>query len=140
VSAMNTSPVTTSTPPTAATSTTAPSAVLGKDDFLKLLAGEMRNQDPMSQSNQDPSQLIAQMTQLSILEQLTNLATAQQQSADELHASQAVGLIGHAVDYTAADGTKASGTVEQVALEGGAPTLTIAGKPGIPLASVTGVR
>jgi flagellar basal-body rod modification protein FlgD len=137
---MNANPVTNSTAPTAATSTTSPSGVLGKDDFLKLLAGEMRNQDPMSQSNQDPSQLMAQMTQLSILEQLTNLATAQQQSADELHASQAVGLIGHTVDYTAKDGSKATGTVEQIALDGGAPTLTISGQAGIPLGSVTAVK
>jgi flagellar basal-body rod modification protein FlgD len=137
---MNSNPVTNATATLGATTATSPSGVLGKDDFLKLLAGEMRNQDPMSQSNQDPSQLMAQMTQLSMLEQLTNLATAQQQSADELHASQAVGLIGRTVDYTAKDGSAQTGTVEQVSLDAGVPTLTVGGQSGISLGSVTSVK
>lgn len=44
---------------------------LGKNDFMKLLMQQMRNQDPLSpQSN---SESIAQMAQFSSLEQSTNL-------------------------------------------------------------------
>ena len=53
---------------------------LGKDDFLKILMAQMSNMDPMSASSQDPSQMTQQMTQYSILEQITNLNTTQNQS------------------------------------------------------------
>lgn len=49
------------------------SNILGKDDFLKLMITQMKNQDPMSPM--DGSQFASQLAQFSSLEQLSNLNT-----------------------------------------------------------------
>src|SRR3954468_9953633 len=108
---------TTGTTTAATTATTASSSkkadqVLGKDDFLKLMVAQMKNQDPMNPS--DDKDNIAQMAQFSSLEQITNLATATQKLADSMQMTQTLGLIGHTVSYKAADGTMTSGTVSAV--------------------------
>lgn len=55
------------------TSATSPGG-LGKDDFMKLLIQQMKNQDPMNPM--DGSQFAAQLAQFSSLEQLQNLNTS----------------------------------------------------------------
>ena len=104
---------------------------LGKDDFLKLLVGQMKNMDPLSQSGNDPSQSMAQMTQYSILEQLQNMSQSNQALAQQSKLSSTIQLIGHTVSYSKADGTPAEGKVEKVETAGGKVTLTIDGTPGI---------
>ncbi|NLG52803.1 MAG: flagellar hook capping protein [Clostridiales bacterium] len=51
-----------------------PSAELGKDDFLLLLLTQMKYQDPLNPM--DSNDYIAQMAQLSTLEQMTNMTHA----------------------------------------------------------------
>src|SRR3954465_266316 len=69
-------------------------AGIGKDDFLKLLVGQLQHQDPMQPS--DDNQFIGQMAQFSQLEQETNAA----QSSDQLVRASTLGLIGRTVTYT----------------------------------------
>ena len=53
------------------------SQTLMKDDFLKLLIVQLKNQDPLSPV--DDSQFLAQMAQFSALEQMTNIAESVQE-------------------------------------------------------------
>src|SRR3954467_652243 len=126
---------TTATSTAAATASTASSTkkadqALGKDDFLKLMVAQMKNQDPMNPA--DDKDNIAQMAQFSSLEQITNLANATQELANRMSLTQNVGLLGHAVTYKAADGTSASGTVDGLDLaKDGSATLSVGGATGI---------
>ena len=104
---------------------------LGKDDFLKLMLAQMSNMDPLSQDSSDPSKSTEQMTQYSILEQLTNLNSGLSGLTSQGSVSQSVALIGHTVSYSDDNGTPTSGKVESVQTAGGKNTLTIDGKAGI---------
>jgi flagellar basal-body rod modification protein FlgD len=140
---MATDPITgttTATTATAATSSTKKAdPVLGKDDFLKLMVAQMKNQDPMNPA--DDKDNIAQMAQFSSLEQITNLATATQDLANKMSLTQNIGLLGHTVTYTGANGTAVSGTVDGMNLEkDGTATLSVAGQTGVDPTSITAVR
>ena len=111
---------------------------LGKDDFLKLLIAQLKNQDPSNA--QDMESMTQQMTQFSMLEQLTNMNEATQTANVSLARNHAVELLGKTVSYLSADGTVKEGVVEHVDTSASAPRLTIAGETGLLLADVTGVR
>lgn len=51
---------------------------LGKDDFLRLLVAQLSNQDPLEP--QDPSEFVAQLSQLTSLEQLITIRQAAEES------------------------------------------------------------
>jgi flagellar basal-body rod modification protein FlgD len=137
-------PTTTTTATTAVTGTsqtskTAANNILGKDDFLKLMVAQMKNQDPMNPA--DDKDNIAQMAQFSSLEQITNLANATQELATRMSLTQNVGLLGHDVTYTGTDGTAVTGTVDGLDLKtDGTTTLSVAGKTGIDPTKITSVR
>ena len=113
-------------------------AFMGKDDFLKLLVAQLKNQDPSNA--QDMDQMTQQMTQFSMLEQLTNLAEATQSSNVSLARTHAVELLGKTVSYKAADGSVKEGVVSAVDTTASAPRLTIAGQPSLLLSDVVGVK
>ena len=101
-----------------------PSSQLGKDDFLKLLVGQLRHQDPL-----DPlkdQEFMGQMAQFSQLEQMTNVASVTQ-------SQHAFALIGREVKYNdTATGDLLTGTVSKVVIEQGKPTLMIGDKKVAP--------
>ena len=110
----------------------APSGELGKDDFLRLMVGQLKNQDPLNPM--EDKDFMGQMAQMSSLEQLTNMAATMQND-------RAFSLIGRQVTYLDADtGAVATGTVEKVVIEAGKPTLTVAGKDGVEPSEVTTVQ
>jgi flagellar basal-body rod modification protein FlgD len=68
---------------------------LGKDDFLKILIAQMKNQDP-TQPLQD-REFIAQMAQFSSVEQLQNMALEMTRLRQSI--GMASGLIGKTVSW-----------------------------------------
>jgi flagellar basal-body rod modification protein FlgD len=113
---------------------------LGKDDFLKLLVGQMKNMDPLSQDNKDPSESVGQMTQFSMLEQITNLTQSTQALTQQSKTASTINLIGRNVSYSQDDGSTAVGTVETVQTAGGKVSMTINGQAGIDPDKVLEVR
>ncbi|WP_338835765.1 flagellar hook capping FlgD N-terminal domain-containing protein [Neomoorella thermoacetica] len=92
---------------TTGTTSTVPNKGLGKDDFLKLLAAQLQNQDPLNPVSD--TDFIAQIAQFSALEQMNNL----NESFNEAIMLQAVGLIGKEVTARINDQTL-TGTVSKV--------------------------
>jgi flagellar basal-body rod modification protein FlgD len=113
-------------------------AFMGKEDFLKLLIAQLKNQDPSNA--QDMESMTQQMTQFSMLEQLTNLAEASEASNVSLARTHAVELLGKTVSYRAKDGSVKEGVVGHVDTTASAPRLTIGGETGLLLADVVGVK
>jgi flagellar basal-body rod modification protein FlgD len=114
-----------------------PKSLLNKDDFLKLFVAQLQHQDPMSPMDND--QMVAQMSQLSTVEQLTNMASANAVMAQTQAQSSAVALIGRTVTWTDADDAAHTGVVEKVSTKDGAPSLTVAGTDGVDPSSITQV-
>src|SRR2546430_17659212 len=110
----------TSTNPISQTSTstktqpTASAQTLGKDDFLKLLVGQLQHQDPLAPS--DDQQWIGQMAAFSQLEQVTNMADTTQKIVDTLNTNGALSLIGHTVTYLHSNGGRPHAALATAAL------------------------
>ena len=115
------------------------SGVLGKDDFLKLLVAQLKNQDPMAPSTDQ--EWIGQMAQFSQLEQASNTAKDTSRIANQLGHAGALGLIGRTVTYYDDEKNPVTGVVQQVDMAAdGKATLTIAGQSGIDATRVTQVK
>jgi flagellar basal-body rod modification protein FlgD len=111
---------------------------LGKDDFLKLLVGQLQHQDPLAPS--DDQQWIGQMAAFSQLEQVSNTAATTQKIVDTLNVNGTLSLIGHTVTYLDESGGSHQGVVQTVDMAGGTASLTIDGVAGIKSGSVTQVK
>jgi flagellar basal-body rod modification protein FlgD len=110
---------------------------LGKDDFLKLFVAQLSHQDPMNPMNDQD--MMGQMASFSQLEQMTNMAAANQAIANNLSSTSAVSLIGRTVTYVDAEDFPHTGTVEKVTVMDGTPSLTVAGTDGVDPATITQV-
>jgi flagellar basal-body rod modification protein FlgD len=110
---------------------------MGKDQFLKLFVAQLQHQDPMSPMND--SEFMGQMASFSTLEQVSNLAAANERVAANLTSSNAIGLIGRTVSYVDDNDEIQTGTVEKVTTAGGKPSLTVSGVDGIDPATITQV-
>ena len=115
------------------------SGLLGKDDFLKLLVGQLQNQDPMQPTGND--EFIQQMTSFSQLEQQTNTASSTNSISSQLAQTSALSLIGKTVTYEDSNGDPQTGKVEQVDIgSDGKATLTVGDQTGVPIGKVTQVK
>ena len=136
---MATAPISNSSLPVAgSTMDSGTAGRMGKDDFMKLLVAQLKHQDPTAPT--DMNAMTAQMTQFSMLEQMTNLAKSGEATSVSLARTEALGLLGRTVSYADADGKPVEGKVEHVDVSGDKPTLTVAGKSGIDPARLTSVR
>ncbi|MBX5469466.1 MAG: flagellar hook capping protein [Thermoleophilaceae bacterium] len=124
---------------TSSTTQKTDNSTLGKDDFLKLMVASLQNMDPLSQSGSDPAQSMAQMTQFSILEQLTNLAVTAEQLRSTAQQEESLALVGKTVSWLGDDGEPRSGVVEKAELDKGKVTL-IVGDSEVDPADVMEVR
>src|SRR3954465_7757849 len=133
-----TNPITgaTTTPSTAQAAAKMPT--LGKDDFLKLLVGQLQHQDPLAGA--DDQQWIGQMAAFSQLEQVSNMAETTQKIVDTLNMNGTLSLIGRTVTYLDDKGASHSGKVDTVDVAGGKATLTVDGVAGIDSGVVTQVK
>jgi flagellar basal-body rod modification protein FlgD len=110
---------------------------LGKDAFLKLFVAQLQHQDPMNPMSD--SDFMGQMASFSTLEQVSNLALANEKIAANLTSSSAIGLIGRTVSYVGANDEIHTGTVEKVTTKDGKPSLTVAGVDGVDPSTITQV-
>jgi flagellar basal-body rod modification protein FlgD len=138
---MSTTSVSSATGAAAATGTTGTqlatsNSTLGENSFLQLMMDQLKDQNPLSPA--DPTQYVSELASFSSLEQEMQVATNSQTTATEQASNEAVGLIGHTVTYTDADGNAQSGTVASVQFTSSGPTLTIGSASGITLSSITG--
>lgn len=108
-----------------------PNGTLGQNDFLKLMVAQLQSQDPLNPAN--TNEFMGELAQFTQVEQLTNLA-----NANEL--SSAVGLIGRNVQYSASDGGRGEGEVTSAQSSASGTTVTVGGVTGISLTAITEVK
>ena len=133
-SSASTSPL--AVPPTTSVVNNSPSAVLGKDDFLKLLVAQLQAQDPTNPT--DSSQWMAQLAQFSSLEQETNISQTLDGLATTSSVTQGVDLLGRSISFTRADGSAGSGVAQSMTVAGNSVVLSVGGE-NVDLAQITAV-
>jgi flagellar basal-body rod modification protein FlgD len=133
---MTTTPIT-STTTSSSSFTQAAGGQIGKDTFLKLLAAQLQHQNPLNPT--DDQQFLAQMAQMSEVEQVTNMAKGQEEITRSQQMTEAVSLIGRSVTWLDANGTH-SAVVESVQAGADGPTVTAGGQAGLRPADLVEVR
>lgn len=117
-------------------SVTPPKKALDAEVFLQLLVAQMKNQDPSSPL--DTNEMMAQTTQLAMMEQLTALADTFTESFALSMRQTAAALVGTQASYVDADGVTRTGLVSKVSFENSIPLVTI-GDTTVPLDAVSGI-
>src|ERR1700753_2691799 len=102
---------------------------LNKDEFLQLLVAQLKNQDPMSPVGSQ--EVMSQMAAFSTLEQVTNMAVANEEQNQMMAINQSLSLVGHNVTYVKGDETLAEGKVESLDFGEEGYSLTIDGESGV---------
>jgi flagellar basal-body rod modification protein FlgD len=113
-----------------------PKQTLDSETFMSLLVTQLRNQDPSSPM--DTNQMIAQTTQLAMMEKLTALATTSDENFSLQMRTAAAALVGQNVSYTDAAGASVTGIVSAVSYAGAVPQVTV-GKSVVALDAISGV-
>lgn len=102
-----------------------PKQVMDGEVFMSLLVAQLRNQDPSSPM--DTNQMIAQTTQLAMMERLTELAVTSSDSFALEVRTAAAALIGREVSYAGQAGETVTGLVSAVSFAGDIPIVTVDG-------------
>lgn len=100
-------------------------ALLDREAFLKLLVAQLRYQDPSKPV--DSSELITQSAQLSVVDQLSDIASMLQASATTERLAMAGSVVGKQVSFYGPDGFPMTGTVSHVMFEAGEVVLGVSG-------------
>lgn len=107
---------------------------LGRDQFMKLLVTQMRNQNPLEPIKD--AEFIAQLAQFSSLEGIENLNTSFSDMLALQQVTQGSNLIGKSVTYEdSATSTLRQGVVGGITVQNGAVQL-IVGNSLVPLSNV----
>lgn len=96
---------------------------LGKDDFLKLLIAQLRNQDPMKPM--EDKEFIVQLAQFNTLEQMQNLNSSFSQLLKWQQLLQSSALIGKNIEAIQDDGSYLKGMVSEVKITADGPVLKV---------------
>ena len=124
------------TTPRSAPAPAGPTQTLDSEVFLQLLVAQMKNQDPSSPL--DTNEMMAQTTQLAMMEQLTALADTFTENFALSMRQTAAGLVGKQASYVDAEGVTHTGLVSKVSFENSVPLVTI-GDTTVPLDAVSGI-
>ncbi len=122
--------------PATATATTALDRTdqMGKDTFLQLLVAQMRYQDPNSPTS--TTEFMSQTATFTQVEKLEEIASQNAALLSLQRSLSAGALVGHAVSWTAEDGTTRTGTVSSVRFGGDEPAAVVDGAE-VPLGRLT---
>ncbi|WP_223692948.1 flagellar hook assembly protein FlgD [Leifsonia poae] len=116
--------------------TRTPKQSLDGEAFMNLLVTQLRNQDPSSPM--DTNQMIAQTTQLAMMEKLTNMDSTNQENFALQMRMAAANLVGHTVSYIDKNGDTQTGVASSVSFAGSVPVVTV-GDAKVNLDSISGV-
>jgi flagellar basal-body rod modification protein FlgD len=120
-----------------ATSTVTNPKTLGVNDFMKLLATQFQQQDPMKPM--DDTAFIAQTAQFTGLQQTNTLVQQMTQLAAGQDRVTANSYLGRQVTFDAGNGATVTGVVSAVDASGSAPQLMLNGQT-FPLSAVLRVE
>ena len=110
---------------------------LGKQEFLKLLIAQLRNQDPMKPM--EDREFITQLAQFRSLEALDDMGKQLEVSRKDQRLTQATLLIGKQVEAKTDSGEVVTGQVTEVRVIDGNPKIVVGDKT-IDLAQVVAIR
>jgi flagellar basal-body rod modification protein FlgD len=114
--------------PTVATATSSVDRTdqMGKDTFLQLLVAQMKYQDPSNPTS--TTEFMSQTATFTQVEKLEEIASQNAALLSLQRSLSAGALVGHAVSWTAEDGSTRTGTVSSVRFGGDEPQAVVAGQ------------
>jgi flagellar basal-body rod modification protein FlgD len=113
-----------------------PSQTMNADMFMQLLVVQLRNQDPSSPM--DTNQMIAQTTQLAMMEKMTELSSTSTEDFSLQMRIAAAAIVGQQVSFLDKDGKTVTGIADSVSFAGAVPTVSIGGTD-VPLDLISGI-
>lgn len=101
-------------------------SLVSKDGFLRILAAQLQNQDPLA--GKDNSEIVAQMAQFAALEQMQNLNFAMSELLVSQKFTESSMMIGKVAKVSIGDGKFETGIVTGARLGRGTINIIINGK------------